>query len=219
MLKDNRLRAIVSLLPHCEVIADIGTDHGKLGCELLSEGICRQLWFTDISADSLRKAKELAKKKGLTEKAAFFVGDGAAALPGIPDAAVIAGMGGFTISHIISDGYIKLKDSLLVLGAHTALSEVRSCLSRYDYMITDELVVNESERYYVIMSAKNGKTEYTFDDLIAGPVLRHKTDAESREYFAYRLRLAQSTYRAIRASKKASTVKIELEIDVWKSLI
>ncbi len=219
MLKDNRLKTIVSMLPRCEVIADIGADHGKMGCELLSEGICQRVWFTDISADSLKKAQVLVRKKGLTGNAAFFVGDGAMALPAAPDAAVIAGMGGLTICHIISDGYEKLKNCCMVLGAQTALPELRDCLSRNSFMIKDERVAYESGRYYVIMSATGGKAVYNAYDLIAGPVLRHKADSESRAYFAYRLKLATSIYRAIKDSQKANTDKIETEIDIWKRLV
>ena len=89
-LTDERLSEMIRMLPKCGIVADIGTDHGRLGAQLLLTGKCGKVWFSDISAPSLEKARGLIAQRGLQERAEFFVGDGARALPGAPDAAVIA---------------------------------------------------------------------------------------------------------------------------------
>ena len=38
-----RLRACADLIPACETVADVGTDHGYLGVFLLQSGVCRRV--------------------------------------------------------------------------------------------------------------------------------------------------------------------------------
>ena len=52
-LTDERLSEMIRMLPKCGIVADIGTDHGRLGAQLLLTGKCGKVWFSDISAPSL----------------------------------------------------------------------------------------------------------------------------------------------------------------------
>ena len=90
---DERLRAIEDLAPACRCFADIGCDHGRLGAQMLLSGRAQRVWFTDISAPSIEKARVLIRKLGLSDRAVFRVGDGARALDQPPDAAASSGAG------------------------------------------------------------------------------------------------------------------------------
>ena len=219
MLKDNRLRLLAEMTPSCNTAADIGTDHGFLGCELLETGRCCEVWFTDRSSPSLDKARQLVQQKMLSNRSHFFVGDGALPLPGTPDAAIIAGMGGHTIVHILEQGTDKLRDAKLILGPNTALAELRKWLSQHEYNITDEAAVCEAEKFYVILCAEAGKMELCEDDIIVGPVLKEKTDRDTRAYFQYRLRGACLALARAGESKSADLQKLRKETERWQKYL
>ncbi len=218
MLKDKRLLALAELVEACDTVADIGADHGYLGCHLLECGKAGQVWFTDISAKSLDKARELARRLELSGRCAFFVCDGAEGLPDAPDFAVVAGMGGQTIRHILECGAQKLKGSALVLGANTGLIELRAFLALHGYRIDEEVVQTEAGRHYVLMRARPGKAEYSPEQLLAGPVLMKRRSAADREYFAYRLLVARRALEEAQKSSGDAAQKLQWEVEVWKSL-
>ncbi len=207
------------MTPSCRIAADIGTDHGMLGCELLTSGKCEYVWFTDISKPSLAKARTRAESLGLTDRAAFYLGDGALALPGRPDTAIIAGMGGNTIVHILSCGLSILRGSILVLGANTALFALRKWLCDNAYSITDERAVSEAGRHYVLIRAQSGKSSYTWEELTAGPILINKTDTQTREYFAFRCGCAKTALDGASKSSDADITCLKKEWELWRSLM
>ena len=219
MLNDNRLKAIFNLLPDGGTVADIGTDHGKLGCELLTKNKCRRVWFTDISAPSLEKARLLAAKSGVSDRAEFFVGDGCEALPGSPDAAVIAGMGGGTIIHILENGLDKLRNACLVLGPQSELTDVRLFLSEHGLRITEETAVREADRLYVLIRAEAGEEKLDRAQLILGPCLRNKTDENARAYFELMFRKQAYALECCEKAGKTGLEDLKTEVELWKSLL
>ena len=104
-----RLNAIFSVIPQCEVLADIGCDHGKLTRKVLLESRARKVIATDISEKCLSKARELNSD---LDNVQFCVGDGLQALgENKADVIVISGMGGNTMMDILKP----LPDAVLVL--------------------------------------------------------------------------------------------------------
>ena len=55
----NRLNQIFSVLPSCEVFADIGCDHGYVAKAMLDSGKCKKVIVSDISEKCLFKATTL----------------------------------------------------------------------------------------------------------------------------------------------------------------
>lgn len=53
---------MAELVPECEVFADIGCDHGILSEYIISSGKAKKVLASDISENSLAKAKERCKK-------------------------------------------------------------------------------------------------------------------------------------------------------------
>jgi len=157
MLKmDKRLRAAADWVEPCDIIADIGCDHGRLGAMLLLENRARHLIASDISEKSLQKAKHCLQRHGLTGRAEFFVADGLDALTQKVDTICILGMGGETLSGILLRGQSKLQNAALVLGAHTNLYVVRKTLQAIGYRISGEQLVRSEGRMYVLVRAEQG---------------------------------------------------------------
>lgn len=217
-LTDERLSEIIAMLPKCSVVADIGTDHGRLGVQLLLMGMCEKVWFTDISAPSLQKARELVERRGLQDRAEFFVGDGARALPGAPDAAVIAGMGGETIAGILKGAGEALENSVLVLEPNVGSELVRRALMETGRRITDERVVRAARRRYILIRAEKGAAAYTERELLMGPVLLKNPSEAFREYAAFRLRVAKKALAGAEKSEGSEKDALQTEMEYWREI-
>ena len=219
MLTDERLTAILEMLPVCETIADIGTDHGRLGAQLLLSGKCKKVFFTDISAPSLEKAKLLTAKIGLSDRAEFYVGDGAKALTSSPDACVIAGMGGITIRSILEGSGDILDHTKIILQPNVAVYELRKYLSENGYRIFDEKCVIAAKRKYILIAAEKGFQTLSEKELYAGPVLLKSQSHEFHEYARFRKRVIEKALSGAENSENAETEALKFELNVWEEVL
>ena len=170
-LLDARLRCAADLVPRCSVAADIGADHGRLACYLLSNNICDKMIVSDISADSLSKSRRLLKLHGLDRRAKMVVADGLDAINEPVDAVVIAGMGGRTIAAILRN-YHKIGDARLIVSAHTEMHLLRQKLYEYGFCFESETVVRANGRFYTVLLSRRGRAEYSLRQLYTGIELR-----------------------------------------------
>lgn len=216
---DPRLSALAELVGHCESYADIGCDHGRLGAYLLQTGRVKRAWLTDISADSLQKARRLMAVLGLSDRVDFRVGDGAGALSGPPEVAVIAGMGGALIADILKNGRETLRNARLVLQPNVAARELRRALMELGYRITDETIAPDGRRNYVVIAAEPGESRYTEKELTVGPVLLQKMPDALHPYAAFYLRVAQKALDgAERGGDAAQIDALKREIHIWEEV-
>ena len=181
---------VASLVPVCALAADIGADHGRLSCYLLGRNICQSMIVSDISDDSLSKARALLKKHGLDERARFIVADGVRAVQEPVTAVIIAGLGGQTISGILSHNAY-LGQAMLLLSSHTQTQLLRTSLMQSGYMIKQELVVRDDARYYTVIQAQRGQAEYSGKELFIGPTLRGTQSARVSEYLLWRSKVLE----------------------------
>lgn len=217
---DPRLRAIAEMCGQCDLLADIGADHGRLGAYMLKTGRCENVLFTDISADSLSKAKLLIHKNGLTDRCRFSVGDGLKAVDGGPDTIVIAGMGGSTISSILKDGMSKLEGAALVLEANVDSFIVRKTLSDIGYKIDAESIVKDGRRLYTIIRAVTGKSGYTPVELFCGPVLIKNRPDELFLLADFRIRVIEKALKqAENSSSGGIAAELTEEYAAWKEVV
>ena len=217
---DPRLSMIAGLVGSCESYADIGCDHGRLGAFLLKNGHVRHAQLTDISEDSLKKARRLAGLLGLSDRVDFRVGDGAKALIDIPGVTVIAGMGGTLIAKIVREGREHLGTSRLVLQPNVAAPELRQALMECGYRVTDERVAKDGRRNYVIIAAEPGEASYTERELVVGPILLHRMPDELAPYAAFRLRVAKKALAgAVHGGDDPQVAALKHEIEIWEEVM
>lgn len=217
---DARLSAIAELVGRCDVYADIGCDHGRLGAFLLQNGWVGQALLMDISDPSLDKARALIQLLGLKDRTRFLVGDGAQPLDCTVDCAVIAGMGGTTVAGIVERGREKFGDARLILQANVANPELRERLVRAGYRIEKELVIKDGRRYYIIMEAVPGLAEYTQKELIVGPVLLRERPNALKGYAEFRLRVARKALAGAEKSAEAEVIEaFGTEIEIWEEVL
>ena len=216
---DPRLSMIARLVGRCESCADIGCDHGRLGAFLLQSGQCDRVLLTDISEPSLAKARRLIEALGLVDRATFGVGNGAEALDGPIQAVTIAGMGGATIADIVRRGRDRLGQARLVLEPNVAAPQLRKSLSDCGYAITDERVVQDGRRNYVILRAEPGTSRYSERELVVGPVLLERMPPELEPYARFRLRVSRKALAgAERSADEAQILPLQREVEIWKEV-
>lgn len=178
MKLSKRLCLAASFVPEGSIVADIGADRGELSYYLLKEGIAEKAILSDISPHSLDRAQRFFAGKKEASKADFRVGDGFSVLrPGEADVAVLAGMGGLTITDILWHDEDTVRSmSSLVIQAMGNSDKVRSCLRSLGFTLADEAMVEEEGQFYTIMRAVPGVADWDEIELFAGPVLLAKKD-------------------------------------------
>ncbi len=172
MLKDERMRAICSLVNEGGTVCDVGTDHAFVPIELVLSGKCKRAVITDISLPSLEKGIENVKKNGLSD---YFDSCHCSGTLGIDVSIVsdiiIAGMGGELIASIIdSDKRLRREGINFILQPMSRAEELRKYLFTNGFETKPELRVRSDGRLYTVITARfTGKnTEFSDKELYLG---------------------------------------------------
>lgn len=153
---DPRLALLFEMTPPCRVAADIGTDHGYLICSLVEQGRAEHGIAADISLPSLEKARREAARRGLgREKVSFCLTDGLEGIgPAVPDAVIIAGMGGETILHIMESWRCRSTPGITYLLQPMSKAErLRRWLWQEGFALRRERCCTAAGRVYSAMEA------------------------------------------------------------------
>lgn len=151
-----RLEKAIELLHGASTVADVGSDHGRLAAVLLQRGLCNKVIATDISAESLQKARELLSYIGLSEQTELRVGDGLRVLkPFECEGIALLGMGGTLMSRILEEADELLQGArFAVLQPMTAQADIRRYLHERNFWITEDALVQEGRRFYQVFRAE-----------------------------------------------------------------
>ena len=149
----NRLLTVASFVTEGNVLADVGTDHGYIPIYLLQEKKIPRAIAMDINEGPLQRAKEHVAQYGLEGYIETRLSDGVDALKaGEADSILIAGMGGGLVMHILSDGEAVCRQAKeLILQPQSELERVRAYLWTNGYVILDEDIVLEDDKFYPMM--------------------------------------------------------------------
>ncbi len=191
MALTKRMRTITNCINNANTLADIGCDHGNVAVFAVLEGRAKKAIACDISAPSLKKAEELAEKKGLFNKITARVGDGLTVLePKEADAIVIAGMGGLLIQEILQGKESVAKGAnILVLSPNKNAKELRQFLAAGGYEILRDQIVLEKGKFYAVISATPGNVWEEEEDFyyeIGRKAIENKEEY-LQEYLQYKL--------------------------------
>ena len=189
---DARLGAVAAFVDEgAGLVADIGADHGRLACALLTTRPGLRMIVADISADSLAKAQRLLERRGFCHRAAFRVANGLGAIQDgeRPDAIVLAGLGGATLRDILAAEGAKdaIGNAKLILQPNIEAPLLREWLCANGFPINEEAVVQANGRYYVILCAQRGTAmELSPKERALGPCLLRQRPAEYAGYLRWR---------------------------------
>lgn len=207
-----RLQTVASLIPCCETVADVGSDHGKLGVFCLRKNVCKKVIATDIHELPAMRTKERMIEENFEKRSEVLVTDGLKGVPLSSDmTAVIAGMGGLEICKILSAAlhFEKPvpKGMSFVLQPQRSFYEVRDFLSKNGFSIQDEKISLERGHFYVVIFAVYNGVAYDLseEELFLGPLILKNRPQYYEEYIAHEEKLMKK--RALGEEKCAELLK------------
>lgn len=155
----NRLEAVANNIPPGSRLADIGSDHAYLPCNVVKKGSVPMAIAGEVAEGPYQSALEQVESEHLTDKIAVRKGDGLEVIePGEVDCITIAGMGGTLISTILEQGKSKLEGvSRLVLQPNVGSFAVRSWLIDNGWELVKEDILKEDGKIYEILTAEKGE--------------------------------------------------------------
>ena len=156
-----RLKAIANQIGPYQSMADIGTDHAFLPVWLIQSGKIMAAVAGDVQTGPLEAAKRTVREAAIENKVAVRLGDGLRVVsPGEVEVAVIAGMGGSTISRILQSSPEVVKNlRRIVCQPMTGAASLREWLLTNGWIIVAEDLVQEDDRLYEIIVAEQGSAE------------------------------------------------------------
>ena len=188
MKLSKRLQAIYDMVP-AGVVADVGSDHGKLIISLFEGGVISKGYAIENKKGPFSRLVKTINDSGLSENITPMFSDGISELPSDVDVVILAGMGGFNIVEILKAHPQKLKNvKTIIVDAHNAIPELRKQVCKMGYVIADEDIVNDAGKYYEIIKFVAGECAYLDDpDYEFGPVLRNEKSLVFKEKYQSRI--------------------------------
>ncbi len=199
IILDKRMKCIADCVFENAILADIGTDHGKLPIYLAKIGKIKRAVASDINEMPLQKAVDNIKKYGYEDVIDTYLTDGLKGIENFsPDCVVIAGMGGELIEQILSNSTLDKNNVKFILQPMTKEEHLRRYLCENGFKITDEYIVKEGKLYQIICCEYSGcryemsdceyllgkinieKKEQLFTELLDKVIDRIKTKIEGK---------------------------------------
>ena len=165
---DDRLKDIASLVESCNVIADVGTDHGYLPIYLIQSDICKKAIASDVAKGPLSKAIENIDKYQLNDVISTTLCSGLNKIPSNVNTVIMAGMGANLIIDILNEAPYKYET--YILQANLNVNTLRKYLSENNYIIVDEKVSFAHKKFYEILKVKQGHQNLNEIQIKYGPI-------------------------------------------------
>jgi tRNA (adenine22-N1)-methyltransferase len=195
MKLSKRLQAIGEMVPKHSIVADIGTDHGYIPVYLIESRISKRVIGSDISKNSLDKIIEYVKETGYEKEIESRLGNGLEVLkPYEVDTVIIAGMGGLLIRDILEDNKdVSNSITHFIFQPMIASKELRKYLHDNNFIILDEKIVKEENKYYEIIYAKKGKS-YIEKDIYyeISKILIERKDPILQEFIENKIKMTEN---------------------------
>ena len=168
-----RIEKIIEYIDTSDKVADIGCDHGYLCLGCIEKGI-PFVQNIDNKIGPLNTAK-LNLQDYMDKDIMFTLCDGLDGLDGRVDTVVISGMGGDLITQIVKSNLEKaLNLKKIIIVAHSKVPFLRENLTEYFGIVEEDLVEDNDKIYEIIVFNPQIKKEYSYEELLLGPVLKNK---------------------------------------------
>ena len=183
-----RLKIIHDMFPK-SVVADIGSDHGKLMIALVQSGIVQKGFAVENKEGPFERLRSNLIRYHVDDKVTPLFSDGIKDITRDVNTIVIAGMGGQTIVNILKAHPEKMvRVQTIIIDAHTAVPLARKEICQMGFAIADEKIVKEDNIFYeIIKFVKADKAIISDEDLEFGPILRQEKSATFKEKYQSRI--------------------------------
>ena len=183
-----RLKIIHDMISE-SVVADIGSDHGKLMIALVQSGKVKKGFAVENKEGPFERLRSNLIRYHVNDMVTPLFSDGIKDITRDVNTIVIAGMGGQTIVNILKAHPEKLISvQTIIIDAHTAVPLARKEICQMGFAIADEKIVKEDDIFYeIIKFIKAEKAIISDEDLEFGPILRQEKSATFKEKYQSRI--------------------------------
>ena len=217
-----RLEAISGLVPVNSNVIDIGCDHALLDIYLHQNKISNNIIASDINENALNNAKDNIKKNKLDNIIETRLGNGLDTLKesdGV-DTVIISGMGAHTAIGILKNNQKKLKTiNTIIIQSNTKLELLRKEVTKLNYMIDNEIIVEDNKKIYIIIKFIKGKKRYTKKELYFGPILLKTNTKLFKEYNKKELNKLNIYLKLLPQNNIIDRLKIKKEIRLYHNVL
>lgn len=204
---NKRLKAITELIEPCEVLMDVGSDHGFLPLYLLLNKKIKHAIIGEINHGPLEQAKKNFRDYA-NLSVSYLLSDGLKQNNQKLDAVVIAGMGYETIEHIILQDIEQFKSiSQILIQSNTKNDQLRQFLNDNHFSIIDESIVKDRKYFYPVIKVKYDQNKQLLNksEILFGPILIQKNTDIFKDYLLFQKGIEE---KILVAQKKESSEKI-----------
>ena len=214
-----RLEEISSLVPLKANIIDVGCDHGLLDIYLHQNGIASKIIASDINKNALNNAKENIKNNHLEKVIETRLGNGLEVIKPSDniDTIIISGMGAYTIVDILkNNSEILSKINTIIIQSNTKNYYLRKEITKMNYLIEEEKIVKDNNKYYTIIKFIKGHKKYTKKELYFGPKLLLNNNEIFKEYKNNQYKKLKNIKESIPKINIMEQYKITKELSFYK---
>ena len=213
-----RLARIASYVEPGAVVIDVGTDHAYVPIWLLRTGCSAHAYASDNKPGPLRNAEADARRCGVCDQLTLYLCEGLAlCAPEDVDTIILAGMGGETMIHILSDAPWA-KEKRLVLQPQSKIPELRRWLAEHGLAVLDASLVDDTGRIYLVWRVGAGKADG--GAAIDSPLLTHR-DPLLRPWLEEQIKRGRKQARGLRAARQPdeqAIAALEAELDTLEEI-
>ncbi|SFC63218.1 tRNA (adenine(22)-N(1))-methyltransferase [Clostridium uliginosum] len=217
-----RLNWIIKYINKCDVIMDVGTDHGYIPIYLIKNEMAQRVIASDINKDPLKKAKINASLDGVLDKIDFRLGGGLNKLnKGEAQGVIIAGMGANLIRDILEEDLNKVKKlEYLILQPAQNPEVLREYLYNNNYEILCEDLCLDEGQYYELFKVRYKIGQNTTLDSIfyeISPIMLKEENPLLKEYIKVKIEKYNKIVAFIKdgtesAQKRKNEIKSKIKI-------
>jgi len=177
-----RLKAISNFIEDNSNVIDVGCDHALLDIYLFNNKKNIKLIASDVKEGPLLQAKKNIEKYGCNIK--VKLGNGIDTIESDTDTIVIVGMGGDNIIDILNNGRDKLDNiKNIVISPQSEWKKTRQFICNLGFYIENEQIIEDSNKFYLIVKFVKGNKKYTDKELEYGPILLKEKSNEFIKYY------------------------------------
>lgn len=224
MVLKGRLKLIYDMIPPCDILSDIGTDHALIPAYALLNGRCRMALACDIRPGPLERAERTRRKYMLINNMELRMGSGLTPVKEQEaDVIVMAGMGGILITELILESInIAKKANYILIQPMTHQELIRPFLWENGFEIIDEGLTREGKRLYqVILTRYTGRRWENRERVceLIGDILIKKKDPLLKDWVKDRIKKQKKAVSGLKSAKAMYNAgKIEMEDKLLREL-
>lgn len=220
---------MLATIDPCALLADVGTDHGRVPIAAVARGIAKRAIAADLRTEPLALARRHVEEAGVADRVTLVLGDGLRALGDAPvDAVVLAGMSGTLMARLCQEAPAVLaRARQLIAQPNTGVEDLRAWARANGWWLTRERMIDSRgaaaprardrrSRFFVVCSfapRAGADPAYEVPGFAAaalvhlGPLLITQRDPVALRWYQAQVR---------RIERLPRTPALEAELAVWR---